>query len=423
MLQVCALNFLLCIFWQGLHADNDSHCSEASIPGKEITKSNGGNLKKLSKDQSDDDMTPNSIDKAHHREITVTSRAWANGALSYQYEETRHRRESGSPSKDSGKQRRHYDAEQVEVDRSRLGNPRKSSSESTEDKGNTLVHLPSHDRYHDELDDRSRSRSYDHTRERSSSRSVMEEEALSKRRRFEEGATLSDNKRKIECDKDDDRTVHHYGLDVTKDDDREHGTSYSTRYVVEDRYHRSRDTRDRERSREREVDRYQRREKEQTRIRDRDRRREKERERSRDRDLDRDGRREKARDWRDTEVDRARERNKERDRSRDRVKTNDRDRDSERERGKDGDRYSDRVMDRKRERRDDGYRDKGRDKQKDKFENPEDIQGGRDRYKHSRNSRHDERGYGQDRTRITERATLQSSKSDSLEVGEDKLKR
>ncbi|KAH7516551.1 hypothetical protein FEM48_Zijuj10G0147000 [Ziziphus jujuba var. spinosa] len=405
----------------GLGVDNGSARREANISGK-------GNLKKLGDYRSDDDLLPKLSDEDHYRETTGSSGVRANGVLSYQSEEKRHQGESGSPSKGSGKQNRYYDEEKVEVEKSRLGNRWKSSSESTGDKSKPLVHSPSHGRYHDEPDDGSMSRSYDHMRERSSSRSVMEEEALSKRRRYhEEGATFYDSKRKIECDMDDGRTVRHHDiLDVARDEGREHGTSYSTRYNVEGRHH-SRDRRDRERSREREVDRNQRREKE-TRSRgremDRDRRKDKDSERSRDRDLDRDRRREKTIDWsRDVEMDRARKREKERDRSRDRVNTVDRDRDIEREREKERDRYSDRVMDRKRERRDDGYRDKGRDREKDRYENSEDIQGGRDRYKHSRNWRHEERDNDQHRTRNSERATAQKSKGDALELGEDKLKR
>lgn len=416
------------MFWQGLGVDNGSARREAGIPGKDILKSNAGNLK-MGGYWSDNDLVPKSSDEAHYHDITVTSGDRANGVLSYPSEEKRHQGELAYPSKGSGKKNRYHDEEKVEVDKSRLGNRRKSSSESTGDKSKPLVHSPLHGRYHDEPDDGSISRSYDRMRERSRSLSIMEEEALSKKRPYlEEGATFYDSKKKIECDLDDGRTVrrHHYIVDVARYDGREHGTSYSTRYVVEGR-HQSRDRRDRERSWDREVERNQRREKE-TRSRDRemdrDRRKEKDRERSRDRDLDRDRdrRREKTRDWsRDIEVDRARKREKERDRSRDVVRTVDRDRDRERER-EERDRYSDRVMDGKRDRRDDGYRDKGRDRE-NRYKNSDDIQGGRDRYKHSRNMRHEERDNGQDRARNSERATAQNSKGDSLEVGEDKLKR
>lgn len=313
-------------------------------------------------------------------------------------EENRRGRESGSPLKKSDERKVFYDGRNMEVDK----------------KSKTSMHSPSHDSCRDGGYRRGRSRSYDHGRERSRSRSVMEDDALPKRRHSH-------------IDKSDIAYIHngektirgHDFKDLERDDDREQSTCYSSRHVgVDDRHH-SRERKTREGSRDKEVERDQKREKERARSRDReidrDRRRERERERSRDWDLDRDRRRERGRD-------RSRERDMERDRKReerDRSRIVDRSRDSDRER----DRYTDRVMERNQERRDDGNRDKGRDKERDKHESLEDIYGERDRYRHSRSSRHDEKDYVKDKVEKIDSEMPNRTKTGSSVLGNNSFKR
>ena len=67
--------------------------------------------------------------------------------------------------------------------------------------------------------------------------------------------------------------------------------------------------------------------------------------------------------------------------------------------------------------------DKGRDREREKYENHEDSHGGRDRHRHSQSSRYDEKDYSRDRTRKFDPAPVMSKKSDSLEVGKDRIKR
>ena len=333
----------------------------------------------------------------------------SNGLLNYQsrIKDNVRKRESVSPSRRSDEKNSYYDDGKLDGGRSKLGNRIKLSSESTGDKYKTVVHLPSQ---HDEkVRDRSRSRSYDHANERPRLHGAMEEEGLSKRRRY-----LAD-RNKVARDLEGSRTTrgHDYG-DLQRDEERELGVVYSSRYGVDDR-HNSREARTREGSREREAYADREREKERaTRDReiDRDRRRGRERETSRDWDLDRERRREgETYRSRDREVGRDRKREKERDRSKDRGSTVDRSRDSERER--DRDRYSDRTMEWKLEKRDDGYRDKGRDRDRDKHENLEDIHDGQDRYRRSRNSNHDERDYRKDEMKKTDPLAFQTSKVDN----------
>ncbi|KAF4355765.1 hypothetical protein F8388_019164 [Cannabis sativa] len=373
----------------GYDNDNGSPYSEASMLVKEAKGSIARNSRS-SKDQAADKLGPmlrGKVDETHrskaslHRDLTSDPRDdprdelvatrksgnGVNGALKSRShkEESRRGRESGSPLKRSDEKKVFYDGVNMDVDRN----------------SKTMKNSPSHDSCRDEIYRRGRSRSYDRGRERSRSHSVMEEDALSKWRHTD--------KRDTAYTYNGERTGR--GQDVKeleRDDDREQSTGYSSRYVGGDDRRHSRERKTREGSREREVERDRKREKERARSRDReidrDRRREKERERNRDGDLERDRRRDRGRD-RSRDRDMEREKRRERDRS----GIVDRGRDSERER----DRYTDRIMERNQEKRDDGNRDKGRDK----YESFEENYGERDRYRHSRSSRHDEKDYIKDK--------------------------
>ncbi|XP_062111165.1 uncharacterized protein LOC133822741 [Humulus lupulus] len=407
----------------GQDNDNDSPYSEASMLVKETMGSSARNSRS-SKDQAVDKLDPmlwGKADETHQSEASlrrnltidprddprdelvfrVKSGNGVNGTLNSRShrEENRRGRESGSPLKKSDEKKVFYDGGNMGVDR----------------KSKTLMHSSSHDSCRDDIYRRGRSRSYDRGRERSRSRSVMEEDALPKRRHSHT------DKSDIAYTHNGERTGRgHDFKDLEKDDDREQSIGYSSRHVgVDDRRH-SRERKTREGSREREVERDWTREKERARSRDReidrDRRREKERERSRDWDLERDRRRERGRDRsRERDMERDRKREKERDRSR----IVDRSRDSDRER----DRYTDRVMERNQERRDDGNRDKGRDKERDKYESLEDIYGERDRYRHSRSSRHDEKDYVKDKAEKNDSEMANSLKNGSSVVGKNSFKR
>ncbi|EXB94180.1 Serine/threonine-protein kinase PRP4-like protein [Morus notabilis] len=416
----------------GLGNGKESPYSEATIPVKETKGSSVRKLRTLEIDGSDDKLAAK--DELGYGDSSVGN---VNGALNSRSH--RRQRESGSPSKRSNDKRSYYDDGNMEVDGNEVGNQMKSSSQSTGEKYKGVTPSPLDNSYHHRGRDRSRSRSYDRAKERSRSHSVMEDEAFSRKRRY-----LADKSRTT-YDTDSDRTVH--GRDVTdmvRDDDRKHSPGYRSKYIGEEDKHGNKEARTREESREREGDRDRKREKERARSRDRDidrdRRRQKERERSRDRESDRDWRREKERERsrdreldrdrrrervryrsRDREVDRDRKYEKERDRSRDRVNFVERSRDSDRERRRERDKYSDGVMERKLERRDDGSRDKLRDRERDKHEN--DIHRGQDGYRHSRSLTYDERDISKDGSEKVYPTRVQSSKANSLEVGDDIMKR
>ncbi|KAM0964680.1 hypothetical protein ACFX2C_020699 [Malus domestica] len=340
--------------------------------------------------------------------------------------DSRRHRESGSPSRGSDKRKNYFDDEKVYEDGSKSANRKKLSSGSSGDKYNTLVRSPSCDRRGDELHGRGRSRSYDRLRERSRSRSIIEEESLSKRRHYHERDTsvYVEKSKAVHGSDDEGLTPGIDSVDLRRDDEREHNISYS-------RYSGLGHSRERERSREREVGQEQRREKDQERIRDNERRREKERERSSDRDLVRDRKRGIGREHSRERVIYMERRREERHRSRD-IENRDRNRDDSnrsRDRVKDDrdrnmERGRDRAKDtdRKWERRDDRDRDRGRDMEREKYEHHEDSYGNRDRHKSAR-SRHNGKGYDQDRRSKTDPAKVQSPKNYSVEGDEDMLER
>ncbi|XP_004297124.1 PREDICTED: serine/threonine-protein kinase prpf4B [Fragaria vesca subsp. vesca] len=333
----------------------------------------------------------------------------ANGSLG-----KRRHLESGSPSRGGGHRKKYY-SENVDDDRSNLPNKENSPYRSIGDRYGEGLRGRSRSVSHDHVRERSRSRSIVKeeapSRRRSHSRSILEEEALSKRRRYHDREiSVYAEKRKAAQNSDDEGMV--------RDDEREHSISYS-RYSGLDR------SREREKSREREVDRVRRREKELERNSDRDHRRDKERERSSERDLLRDRKRGSERgdsiervvdrESRREERHRSRDRTREDDvdRSRGRVKPADRDRDMERDR----DRDRDRVTDRKWERRDDRYRDKGRDMERERNES----EGGyrtQDKYNHSGQSRYEEKKYYQDGSTKSDQAEVQLER-DEEEQGDD----
>ncbi|KAI4313946.1 hypothetical protein L6164_026888 [Bauhinia variegata] len=334
------------------------------------------------------------------------------------------------------------DDDDLEVNGSKLSIHRNSSSESVGEKYRTSVSLPSRDRY------RSRSRSSGRTRDRS--RSHSKEYSHSKRRHLREQETLSYGGRdKTDYDLDDERMMEgsrecgRGSKELTAYDGREHSTSYSSRYIGKGDRHHCRETQNRERSKERDVDRDLRREKERERSRhreiDRVLRREKERERSHERDrrdvekdrsrgreVDRDRRRDKEgdRDF-DTVADRDRRRGRERDRSRDRVRGGERDRDRDDVEKDDRNQSRDKIREREREREDDRNRKKDRDIANDKDRHPGDgdVHDSRDRYRHSRHSRLEETDYHQDRKRNSEAPKAYNSTGNSLEGGENKRER
>lgn len=425
--------FIAC---QGHCAEHRSSDREASLHMEESVGNKGTNSKTFGDDKSEDDLMINSKldkeDKTYHQhhevgflrntsvepqdESRVSSKGHVNGDLGHESrkEEKKWLRESRSPSKGIGKLKSYHDDEKIEVEESILSNHRKSSSHSTEDRG--------------EVHTRSRSRSIG-ARERSRSRSMREEEAHSKRRRYHDSdASLYVGKGKFEYDSDYERKVRrsrdgrHGSRDLVRDEERDRSISHS-RYIGGEDWYRNRAAHDRERSMDRDMDKGLRREKELERVRDsevdRAQRRDRDRGGSRDRarDMDRKRRREKERDknW-DREVDRDGKKEKESDRSR----ASERDRDRDREREKD----RDKGRENERERRDDRSRNKDRGIVND-WEKYENLEDGYDngRYKHSRRSRHDEKEYNQDRTRKSDPEKVPSFKSNPLEGYRDKQKR
>ncbi|KAL9423390.1 hypothetical protein AB3S75_035475 [Citrus x aurantiifolia] len=358
--------------------------------------------------QIGDDVVTNSIcDKVYNEQHGNGDLPCENGRENYKQQ-----RESKSPSRRSAKRNSYHDFDPMEDDQSYLHDRRKSvSSESSGDKYSPALRSPSRDRSYDEYHTRrGRSRSHDVVKERSRSQSVMEEEAPLKRRNYHErDANDSEDERLVRRG----RNERHGSRDLVRDDEWEHRTSYTTRYVGrEDRHHSREIERERRREREREKSKH-------LEV-DRERRRDKNRERSRDRDIHR-GREERDRS-RYEEVDRGRRREKERDRSRDRARANDRDMDGQRDREKD--RVRDNNLERERERRRDRSRDKGRDIESDreKGASPKDSYSNRDRYKHSRHLKHDDdKGSYRDRTRKDDLAKIHSSNSYSMEGSGDKI--
>ncbi|GKU90347.1 hypothetical protein SLEP1_g4351 [Rubroshorea leprosula] len=376
-------------------------------------------------------------------------------------------RESGSPPKKSVK-KKSYLEDMEEADGSPLNDSRKLlSSDSSGGKYKASANSPLDERYHDCT--RGRSRSSDHARDRSRSRSIMDEESLLKRqRRHEQDGDASLNQR-------------HRSGDLVRDEERGHSVSYSRaksrereidRDLKKEKEHDWRRDRemmdrewrrekDRERSRDREMDRERRREKGGERSRDkereRERRRDKERERSRDREMDkerrkdREGESSRERDRERSKVglmDSERRREKERGRSRDRDIDSERRREEIRERSQDrevtrggrrekerdrsGDRVRVSVRDGDRIREIDGQwnwerdRERKNDRSKDKGMNIEienDSCGDLDRYKNSKHSRRDETESYWDRTRKIDQANAHGPCSDSLEGDGDKLRR
>lgn len=360
--------------------------------------------------QIGDDVVSNSIcDKVYNEQHGNGDLPRENGR-----ENDKQRTEFWSPSRRSAKRKSYHDVDPMEDDQNYLRDRRKSlSSESSGDKYNPALLSPSRDRSCDEYHTRrNRSRSHDVVKERSRSRSVMEEEALLKRRNYNErDANDSEDEGVIRGS----RNERHGSRDLVRDDEREHSTIYSTRYVDGEARHHSR-----------EIEREWRREREQERSKylevDRERRRDKDREQSRDRDIYR-GRGERDRSRYD-EVDRGRRREKERDRSRDRARVCDRDIDRQRDREKD--RVGDNNSERERERRRERSRDKGRDIESDreKGASPKDSYSNRDRYKRSRHSKHeDDKGSYGDKTRKDDLTKIRSSNSYSLEGSGDKIRR
>lgn len=437
-------------------AEHRSSDREASLHMEESVGNKGTNSKTFGDDKSEDDlMIISKLDKEdktyhqHHEvgflrntcvepqdESRVGSKGHVNGDLGHESrkEEKKWLRESGSPSKGIGKLKSYYDDEKIEVEESILSNHRKSSSHSTEDRG--------------EVHTRSRSRSIG-ARERSRSRSMREEEAHSKRRRYHDfDASLYVDKGKFEYDSDYERKVRrsrhgrHGSRDLVRDEERDRSISHS-RYIGGEDWYRNWAAHDRERSMDRDMDKDLRREKELERVRDSE--MDRAQRRDRDRDRDRGGSRDRARDMdrkRDIERDRNREREVGRDRRREkeREKNWDRevDRDGKREKESDRSRASERDRDRDREREKD--RDKGRENERERrddrsrnkdrgivndWEKYENLEDGYDngRYKHSRRSRHDEKEYNQDRTRKSDPEKVPSFKSNPLEGYRDKQKR
>ncbi|KAG7940797.1 hypothetical protein I3843_16G004500 [Carya illinoinensis] len=428
-------------------AEHGSYDAEARIHEGEILGKKGRSLKTLREDKSKDDFLRNSnldkedraysqsgVDTDIENEVAfprtlnvepqnelayrVTSEGYGNGDLGFKAikDKKMWQSESWPPSKGSGKEKTHYDDEKVEVYGSKLSNQGKSSSQST---GDT----------------RSRSRSIDHARGRSRSRSIREEEAHSKKQHYYgRDASLYADRSKFMYDSDDERIVQlskdgrHYRRDV----EREHITG-SNKYIGEERLQ-SQSTRERERSKDREMarelrkekernrgvemDKAQRREKERERSRERDRKRGMERYRSKEREVAKD-RQDMERDKiKDNQVDRDGERDKERGRSR--ASERERDRDREREREKDRDKVW-RERDNEREKWNDRNRNRDRGIMIDREKYEYLVDG--DRHKNSRYSRYDGKDYHHDRTRKTDSAKVPSSRSELLEGNREKLQR
>lgn len=297
------------------------------------------------------------------------------GHESLKLDERQHKRML-SPSKGGIKKISNNGNGKVATDGSTLGNGKRPQLERTEDKSQDFTPSTSRDRFIDASDCRSRSRSNCHSRGQSQSRETVEEEAESKSR-HDHGwdHPIFDDKGKIHTDLDDDYTEcargegrhrsrdtkdrgrskmevdrdwskenemgknkdKDRGIDKQKYDDRERGRSKDRRKEMERNRSRERET-DRDRRRERDAER-DRRVKERGRSRERevqrDRRVERERGWSREREVERDRRMEKERGWsKEREVDRDRRAEKERCRSTDREGNRDRRREREKDRRK-----------------------------------------------------------------------------------------
>ncbi|EOA23468.1 hypothetical protein CARUB_v10016659mg [Capsella rubella] len=248
------------------------------------------------------------------------------------------------------------------VSKRRYENGRSSFSPgSSEEKHKSRNRSPSNSRQSNEVRARSRSKSHDRDREISRARIVAEDE-------------FSDRGKHRGSSRD----YHHDRVDSGRTEERYHRLG---RYEENDRQY-SRDVLERERSKERDMDR-------EGSIRDRDSEGSKRRERDSDRRRDRE--REKRRE---IEVDREMRKEKEREGSIDRRREREgdylRDRDNERGRSRDRTRYSSRESRREKERVSEKDREKGREIQTDREKyRSSDVDYSEMRHGQSRHSRYD----------------------------------
>ncbi|XP_022150585.1 serine/threonine-protein kinase prpf4B-like [Momordica charantia] len=329
--------------------------------------------------------------KYNDRECSLEGHRKGNFDQEYLELDERRQKQMLSPSTGGSKKISDIDNGKAGTDGITLGNLKRRQLERTEDKSQDFTPSTSHDRLVDASDCRSRSRSNCHSRGQSHSHETVDEEAESKRRHHHGwDHSILDDKSKIQHDLDDGYTEYarveerqrsrdtkdrgrskmeldrdwskeiewekrkekDRGIDKHRFDEREKGRSRERRREVE-----------RNRSRERELDRDRRREREV----ERDRRVEKERGWSREREVERDRRMDKERGWsREREVDRDRRVEKERCRSTDREANRDRRRERERDRSKDREVDWDGRRDRDRARNDDKveYNDRNRDSER-----------------------------------------------------------
>ncbi|PSR91180.1 Serine/threonine-protein kinase [Actinidia chinensis var. chinensis] len=326
------------IFDTGVHGAQDELGLSSCLPHEDNLDRSVRNSKPLGEFKSTVDEYVNMTDgpKLGNKVgvLANSNTQYINGDIGQEPCKEKHRPLTGSqsPVRGSHKQKHYYDDG---IDSSDL---RKSSSSGNDgDKHKTVEHPPSHGKYREEVHIRNRSKSHDRARERSRSRSVVEEASIMKSTETTDSQHYTD-KRRTSGDSDDDvmvgrnRDYRHGSIDLLRDREREHSSSYSRYAGLVDRHH-SREirNRDREGSREiwdrdregREVDRDRKREREQ------DRERERERERARDRERERERGREREREQ-ERERRREREREWEKDSGRDRIRGRERDKESDR---------------------------------------------------------------------------------------------
>ncbi|KAA8529183.1 hypothetical protein F0562_034018 [Nyssa sinensis] len=375
----------------GVHEVQDGVALSSSLPPENNLDRNGQDSKTMGEDKSDDELVNSvTVDRKEntaggskiHDETGVqrnsSSEHHTNGDTAYGSckEDSRPDIGSGSPIKGSYKQKSYYDDESGARDQIKS-----LSSENTRDRHKIVAHLPSPEKYHEEVHSRNRSRLRGEAEERSRSQIILQAAAPLKTMHQPYTAYHFDN-RKTMSDLDDEEMVgrsrdyHRGSRDLLRDKESECFERVG-----------SRETWDRDMQGRRET-------------------------------------RQKDRVGREIDRDRKREEDRDRDLNQDRERTRERDRDSARERGKE--RVT--VREREKERERESGRERNRDKEGYrvgrhwKYENVDDGYGDRDSYNDSRHRRHDETGH-RDRVRKNGQEKVNRVKNDISKVDKEKIKR
>lgn len=253
-----------------------------------------------------------------------------------------------------------------------------SSKEDNSQLLGSSSHSPSHDKHHEKVSIRNRSRSHDRVRERSRSQSIFQEDSLVQ---IHQRDVVYSVDRKHKRGSDDDIMSRH----KARDKERERSSSYSRHTEQTDRHH-TREARDSGREGSRETW-------------------------DRDWEMKQDGRgerdRERESDW---------ERNKEREREMERVRERDRYREREMERERERERRKESERDRNRD------RGSGRVSRHKKYYDGDDGHGHRDWRNDNRHRRLDETDH-RDRSRKNDQDKLQSSRNDHSQGDNEKTRR